>query len=110
MNCRWQRAQGRLTADGWWRLSCPYIQLIMCRRLGSCFLGVDRVVISVNDVVIDSVLDVTRVVGRAEDPLVVGLVFGEQQRDISLAVQIPLPQIGVRHCDDLYTFRPRNLL
>jgi len=48
-----------------------------------------------NQAVVDSVFDVTRGVGRAEEPLVVGLVFREQQRDISLTVQIALPQIGV---------------
>ena len=51
--------------------------------------------ISLNYVVVDSVFDVRRGVGRAEDPFVVGLIFREQQRDISLAVQIALTQIGV---------------
>ena len=50
---------------------------------------------SVNYVVVDSVFNIGRRVRRAENPLVVRLVLCEQQWDISLAVQIALPQIGV---------------
>src|SRR5271166_4841684 len=73
------------------------------------FRRVDRIVISVDNVLVNSVFDVRRGVGRAEDSLVVGLIFREQQRDISLAVQIALPQIGVRRRNNLKSFLARGL-
>ena len=103
---RWSLSRRRMVAV----FPAAYIQLIVCRRLRSRFLGVDGVVISVDHVVVDSIFDVRRGVGRAKDPLVVGLVFREQQRDISLAVQIALPQIGVRGCNRLSAFLARDLL
>ena len=43
--------------------------------------------LSLHHVVVDSVFDVTRRVGRTEEPLVVGLVLGEQQACIAFARQ-----------------------
>src|SRR5258705_6367778 len=81
-------------ADGFC-LARTYIQLVVRRRLGPGFLRVDRPAFSLNDVVVDSVFYKRRGVGGTEDPLGVRLIFREQQRDVSLAVQIPLTQIGV---------------
>ncbi len=52
--------------------------------------------LSLHHVVVDSVFDVTRRVWRTEEPLVVGLVLREQQRNVTLTVEIPFTQIGVR--------------
>src|SRR5271157_5484904 len=82
----------------------------MRRGFRARFRGIDRVVISVDDVLVHSVLNKRRRVGRSEEALVVGLVLREQQRDISLAVQISLTQFGVRRRDCLYAFLARDLL
>ena len=76
-------------------LSRTHIQLVVRRRLGPRLPRVDRLVLSLNDVVVDPVFYIRRQVCRAEDSFVVRLIFREQQRDFSLAVQIPLTQIGV---------------
>ena len=82
----------------------------MRRRLSSRFPGVDRLTISVHYVVIDSVFDIRRLVGRTEDPLRIGLIFCEEKFGISFAVQVALTQIGMRGCNRLRTLPARDLL
>ena len=60
------------------------------------FSGFTAAFLAVDDVVVDAVLDVRGAVGDAEDALGVGLVLGEQQRDIALAVEVALAQLGDR--------------
>ena len=76
-------------------LSCTHIQLILRSRFGPRFLGIHSVFIALNHVVVDSVFYVSRDVRTAEDPLIVGLIFCEQERDIPFTVQIPVTQLGM---------------
>ena len=73
----------------------PTVQLIMRGRFRPRFLRVHGVLISLNHVVVDSVFDIGGDRWPAEDPLIVRLIFREQERDIPLAIQIPLTQVGV---------------
>ena len=61
-------------------------------------------------IIVDPVFDVRRQVGYAEDPLVIRLIFREQQRDISLTVQIPLTQLGMGRRNHFPTVFARELL
>src|SRR5262245_15953240 len=49
---------------------------------------------------VNSILDVRHLIGDAEDPVRIGLVFGEEQQRFPLAVEIPLPQLGIDSLDD----------
>ena len=64
----------------------------MGRGLGPFLLRVHRVLLAVDDVVVDAVLDVGTAVGNAEDALRVGFVLGEQQRRVAVAVEVALAQ------------------
>ena len=55
-------------------------------------LGIDRPVLTVDDVVIDSILDERRAVRDAEDSQSIRLVLGEEERGIALAVQEPFAE------------------
>jgi hypothetical protein len=55
-------------------LSRGLIQLVVCRRFSSRFLGVDGVMISLKHVVVDPIFHVRTCVVRAEVPFVVGLI------------------------------------
>ena len=81
----------------------------MCRRFSAGFVGVDGTLISLDYVVVNSVFYVTGGVRRAEDTFIVGLVFREQQRGISLEVQIAVSQIGVRGSNCPCAFMARNV-
>ena len=75
----------------------------MCSGLtASCFPA--------TTIVVDPVFDIPAGVGRAEDPLVVGLVLREQQRDFRLAVQEAVAQFGVRGRHRATSVAARNLL
>ena len=54
-------------------------QPIMGRGLRPLLLRIHRVLLAVDDVVVDAVLDVGGAIGHAEDALRVGFVFREQQ-------------------------------
>ena len=78
--------------------------------LRSNFFRVHRIVISRDDIIIDPVFDMKRRVGYAEDPLIVRFIFREQQRNISLTIQIPLTQLGMGGRDHFPTVFARELL
>ena len=62
------------------------IELIVRRDLAALLAGVDRLLTPIDDTVVDPVLHVgTLVFLSGEQPLVVGFVFGEQQRHLALA-------------------------
>ena len=67
------QAQGRVAAG-------RNRQHVVHGRLGAAAVRVDLVVFPVHDGPFDAALDVGRVVGGAEHPLVVGLVPGDQHR------------------------------
>src|SRR5208282_2282944 len=90
-------------------LSRVHIYLIVRRGFSSGLPGVDRAVMSMDNVVVDPVFDVRTGVERAEEPLVVGLILGEQQSGITLAIQIPLSNIRVRCCHRLSAILTRDL-
>ena len=92
------------------RLPGAHGELIVRGSFCSRVLRVDGILLSVHHVVVDPVFDVRAGVGRAEDPLVVRLVLREQQRNISLAVQIALAQLGVRRRDGSRAVLARDLL
>jgi hypothetical protein len=58
--------------------------------------GIDRVGRAVDDVVVDGVLRMGARVGRAKQPLVIGLVLAEQQLRRGVGGQPPLAELGVR--------------
>ena len=72
------------------------VSAIVGRHLGPVLLRIHRVLLAVDDVVVDAVLDVGTAVGHAEDPLRVGFVLGEQQRHVALAIEVALAQLGMR--------------
>src|SRR5215471_18156734 len=77
------------------RFPCTHSDLIMGGSFGAGVRRVDRLLLSVHDGVVDAVFDVRIGVGRAKEPRVVGLVLGEEQRDVALTVQVALAYEGV---------------
>jgi len=67
--------------------------------LGADPVRVHRTGLAADDVPADPVLDERRVGGAPVEPLGVGLVLGEQQRDVGIAVQPPGAQIGMLRGD-----------
>ena len=59
------------------------------------FLGIDGVLISMDHEIVDPIFDVSRCVGLPKNALVVRLVFCEQQRGISITVEITFAQFAV---------------
>ena len=53
-------------------------------------------VFPMHDVIVDAILYIARCVGLTEKPLVIRFVFGEKQRDISLAINVSLTRLGMR--------------
>src|SRR6202008_2342175 len=72
------------------------VELILRCGLGSNLVRVDRILPAGRDKVVDSVFDVGRSVGGAENPLVVGVVFGERQAWSSMAMQKEAGEFGRR--------------
>ena len=64
-----------------------HAQLVMRGGLGAGVVRIDRVLPARREVVIESVLDVGGGIGGAEETLVVGLVLGEQQMRLPLAIK-----------------------
>src|SRR6516162_996576 len=54
---------------------------------GACVVRVDRVLPVRHHAVVDPVLDIRCWIGGAEETLIVGFVFGEQQEWLSLAIE-----------------------
>ena len=73
-------------------LPCSHIDLIVGGRFCPGVLRVDSILLAVDYVVVDPVFDVGSPVGRAEYPLVVGLILGKEQRDVSVTVQVALAE------------------
>src|SRR6476619_3562773 len=71
------------------RLAFPggYGEPVMGGRLGAAQLGVDGVLVAVDNSLDDAVLAVRLLTRLIEGPLRIGVVFGEQQVDLALAVQ-----------------------
>ena len=95
---RFAHGGGRLVAqpqpDGG-RFPGAHRELVVRGGFRPVMFRVDGVLLSGHHIVVDPVFDITAGIGRAEDPLVVGLVLREQQRDFSLAVQETVAQFGV---------------
>src|SRR5271156_17949 len=91
------------------RLSWTHIQPILRGRFGSRFLGIHCVFIGPDHVIVDSVFDVSRDVRTAEDPLIVRLIFCEEERDISLTIQIPFTKLCMRCGNGLSTLLATGL-
>ncbi len=72
----------------------------MGRRFGAFVLRVHGLLPTVDDVVVDAVLDVRAAVGHAEDALGVGLVLREQQRRVAFAVEVSLSERGMDRLND----------
>ena len=78
-------------------------------RLRPRLRWVHGVLIPLNHVIVDSIFHIPTGVDSSEEPFIVGLIFREQQRDLSLAVQIAFPQLGMRGCNRLRAFLARDL-
>ena len=89
--------------------SCTHIQLILRGRFGSGFLRIDSVFIALHHVVVDSVFYVRRDVRTAKDPLIVGLVFREQERDVAFTIQISVTELRMRRHNRLRALLPASL-
>ena len=85
-------------------------QAIVRRRLRSLVLRIDRVILAVNDAVVDAVLDVGRAIGNAENTLRVRFVFGEQHRHFAFAVEIAVAKFWIHGLDDRARSHAANLL
>ena len=75
------------------------VELIVRGGLGPRLARVDGLLPARHDIVVDPVLDIRRRVGCAEQPLVVRVVFGEQQLRISVAMQQEAAELGMRRFD-----------
>jgi hypothetical protein len=71
--------------------------------LGPRLVGVDGVLYAGHDMIVDPILDIRRRIGCAEQPLVVRVVFGEQQLRISVAMQHEAAELGMPrfNCDSV---------
>jgi hypothetical protein len=72
---------------------------IMSCRLGPRLPRVYRVVAAVDEISVETILDVRRAVGRAEEALGVGLILGEEQLGGAFAAEEPFTEIRVRGAD-----------
>ena len=70
-------------------------QPIMGRRFRPLLLRIHHVRPTVDDIVVDTVLDVGAAIGNAEDALSVGLVLGKQPGRVAVAVEVALAEYGV---------------
>ena len=78
--------------------------------LGSCTVRVDGFVPARHDIVVDPVFDIRRPIGSAEDPLVIGVVIGEQRGRITRAIQKIVAQLRVGRGDNRDTVCRLDLL
>src|SRR5689334_6416841 len=71
------------------------MEMVICGRFGSDLVWTESVAASRDDIKVECVLDVGRLVRCTEYPLVVGLVFGEQQGRIAVAMKQIAADLGV---------------
>ena len=76
-----------------------HVELIVRGGLGPRLVRVDGLLPARHDIIVDPILDIRRRVGCAEQPLVVRVVFGEQQLRISVAMQQEAAELGMRRFD-----------
>jgi hypothetical protein len=86
-----------------------HLEPMVGRRLGPDALGVHRLPASLDDAVVDAVLDVGPGIRSAEQPLIVGLVLGEEERHLPLHVQPALSELGVGGRDHPGALSPVDL-
>ena len=67
----------------------------MCRGLGPCLAGIDRLALSRDDVGVKCILDVGRRIGLTPKTLCVGLIFGKEQLRGGIAMEPVVAQFGV---------------
>lgn len=72
----------------------------MRRDLGSFQVRVHGPLLAVDHVVVDSVLDVRRPIGNAKNALGIGFVLREQERNVSLAIEVPFSESGINRLDN----------
>ena len=82
------------------RLAGADLEAVVGGRLGADLRRVDGVGVPVHDERVEGVLDVGARVGRAEEPLGVRLVLGEEQRRRAIAVEPSIAELRVRRRDD----------
>src|SRR4029453_16701019 len=70
--------------------------LVVSRGLRATAIGIHSLPLAVDDVIIDAIFHIGRGVWNLEDPLVVRLVLREQQRDVPIAVEVALAELGVK--------------
>ena len=77
-----------------------HVQVIMRGGLRPFLLGIHGLLATVDDVVVDAILDVWAAIGDAENALGVRFVFGKEQWHGPLAREVALPQFGIDGLDD----------
>src|SRR6516165_946393 len=75
------------------------LELIVRRRLGPNLGRIDGLLPAGHNIVVDAILDVGRCVWTAKDPLVVRVVFGEQQARITIAMQQEAAELVMQRLD-----------
>ena len=76
----------------------------MGRNFCPFLLGIDRVLSTVNDEVVDPVFYVRARVGRAEQPLCVGLILRKEKLRRAFRVKEAIPEISMGERDDTAGF------
>ena len=82
------------------RLPRLHPQFVVSGHFRAGLFGVYGAAVSMNNVIVDAVLDVLAGIGCSEDAFVVGLVFREQERHVSLDVQPAVAQRRGRSGDN----------
>ena len=77
-----------------------HVQVIIRRDLRPFLLGIDGILATVDDVVVDAILDVWAAIGDAKNALGVRFVFGKEQWHGSLAGEVAFSQFGIDGLDD----------
>src|SRR6516162_6991937 len=75
------------------------LELIVRCRLCPGLGRIDSVLPARHDIVVDAILDVGGRVRTAKDPLIVRIVFGEQEARIAVAMQHEAAELGMRGFD-----------
>jgi hypothetical protein len=84
------------------RVAWPNRGLVIRRGLRAFILGIDRLLIAVNDVVVDSVFGVVRTVREVEQSLRVCIVFGKEKFRRAVTVQPAFANSVVIELDDAF--------
>ena len=75
------------------------VELIVRSGLRPRLLGIHGVLLTLDDVVVDAILDVRSPVGDAENSLGVGFVLREKERDIPITIEVVPAQLGMFRFD-----------